>query len=734
MAPDSLFESLDLTPLAPLDSGLRQLVARYLVQASFEAGHRDALSPGVWILVHGTARVALGVSHDVLAPKSCVGTETLWGGAPLTHEIEATTACRWLYLSAASFRALTETDSKAALALLLALLKSSALTARRADFRAPASVEPELEPAPSSTAGLHPRATSVVIQLHDGERVVPSGTSCDALLPEQFEHLPVVAALIDNKASSLSTALTSSCRLRPLTTRHWEGQRIYRHSLALLALEAAKRIAPDLPVRMGPSVGFGRRILAGRLVNSELRDFANRLEAEMHRLRSSPLAVYEGHWTVAEARDYFASQGWEHAQQLLDTWRDATVPMVSYGNVYALNTSPLVTRASALDGCFILYDENLALLAYGKRSASTPRPSETIPPSALSAVGDLAQPAPRSTHRLLLGQARANHDVEHQEQAWLGALGVGSVGAFNRACVTGSVPGLIRVAEGFQEKRLSVIADEIQARADEIDIVCIAGPSASGKTTFIRRLSVQLQVNGIQPVALGLDDYYVDRHRTPRDETGDYDFESLAAIELGLLEEHLTRLIAGETVKTARFDFANGQSHPTGGSELRLRPRDVLLLEGIHGLNPALLGSIPARRVFRIFVCPLMQLAFDQLSSVHASDVRLIRRIVRDRHARGYNAAETIARWPKVRAGERQHIYPFQANSDAVFDSALVYELSVLRVYAERYLLEVPDSHASYATAFRLMHLCDRFVSIYPDHVPATSILREFVGGSGFES
>lgn len=580
----------------------------------------------------------------------------------------------------------------------------------------------------------HPHPRMLTIQLPDGERFVPSGTPIEESLPERYEHLPVVAALVDGKATSLMSPLTSGCRLAPLTTRHWEGQRIHRHSLALLTLEAAKRVAPDLPVRMGPSVGFGRRILVGKLVNSALRDFADRLEAEMHRLRSAPLRVTEEHWTVAEAREYFARQGWDHAQQLLDTWRDATVPMVSYGSVYALNTTPVITRASALDGCFILYDENLVLLAYGKRAHVKPPPARTLPPNALSAVGDLEQPAPRSTHRLLLGQAHANHDVEHQEQAWLQALGVGSVGAFNRACVTASVPELLRVAEGFQEKRLTVIADEIQRRADEVDIVCIAGPSASGKTTFIRRLSVQLQVNGIHPVAIGLDDYYVDRARTPRDETGDYDFEALEAIDLPLLEAHLSRLVAGEPVKTARFDFATGQSHPNGGREIALRPRDVLLLEGIHGLNPALLGNISEARVFRIFVCPLMQLAFDQLSSVHASDVRLIRRIVRDRHGRGYSAAETIARWPKVRAGERKHIYPFQANADSVFDSALVYELSVLRVYAERYLLEVPQTHPSYTTAFRLMHLLDRFVSIYPDHVPATSILREFVGGSGFET
>lgn len=719
MAPDNVSDSFDLTPLRVLDRGARELIARHLVEASFETGHRETLPPGLWILVQGSARSSLPGRSEALGPGSVLGSETLWSAATLPREVEAVTACRWLCLRPASFHAVSEADASTGLRLLLALLGSG--------------VSPT-PPTPASGQPPHPRPTTVVLRLHDHELVVPTGTTLHELLPERHENLPVVAALVDNKATSLMTAVTSNCRLAPLTTRHWEGQRVHRHSLALLALEAARRIAPDLPVRMGPSVGFGRRILAGKLVNSKLRGFANELEAEMARMRSAPLQVSEEHWTVAEARAYFARQGWDHAQQLLDTWRDVTVPMVSYGSVYALNTSPVVTRASALDGCFILYDDNLVLLAYGKRTQETAHPSRTLPPSALSVVGDLEQPAPRSTHRLLLGQAHANHDVEHQEQAWLQALGVGSVGAFNRACVTGSVPELIRVAEGFQEKRVTVIADEIQRRADEIDIVCIAGPSASGKTTFIRRLSVQLQVNGIQPVALGLDDYYVDRPRTPRDETGDYDFEALAAIDLPLLEEQLSRLVTGELVQTARFDFTSGQSHPTGGRELRLRSRDVLLLEGIHGLNPALLGSIPAGRVFRIFVCPLMQLAFDQLSSVHASDIRLIRRIVRDRHGRGYSAAETIARWPSVRAGERKHIYPFQANSDAVFDSALVYELSVLRVYAERYLLEVPDTHASYATAFRLMQLLDRFVSIYPDHVPATSILREFVGGSGFDT
>jgi uridine kinase len=295
------------------------------------------------------------------------------------------------------------------------------------------------------------------------------------------------------------------------------------------------------------------------------------------------------------------------------------------------------------------------------------------------------------------------------------------------------VPQLIRVAEGFQEKRITLIADAVQREFDHIDAICIAGPSSSGKSTFIRRLCVQLQVNGINPVALGLDDYYIDRELTPRDETGDYDFEAFDAIQLPLLHDHLRRIFDGQAVQTARYHFAEGKSDPKGGAVISLGERDILVLEGIHGLNPLLLSDTPPERVFRVFICPLAQLAFDHLSRVHASDVRLVRRIVRDRHSRGHSAADTIARWPKVRAAERKYIFPYQTNADAVFDTSLIYELSVLRVYAERYLLEVPRDSAAYSTAFRLLHELSRFVSIYPDHVPPTSILREFIGGSGFE-
>lgn len=682
------------------------------------AGTRELLAPGLWGLLGGRARLLTSGGQVELRAGTLWGVESLWRhdlAMPLLHGIEAT---EWLHLAAADYQLLRVEQPGLALSLLHALLESA--TARDGTT---------LERALSLR-------TSVSVVVSGQSRQVRTGTRYAELLPERAGGLPVVAALVDHKATSLSTPVTSGGRVEPLTARDWEGQRIYRHSLALLALEAAHRVRPGPAVRMGPSVGFGRRVLVQGHTGAQLDQLARNVEAQMNELITDDLQLSEEHWAVDEARDYFADHGWSESAQLLGTWRGRSVPVASYGDVYVLNVSPVLPHTAMLDGFFFLHDQDVLLLVYGARSRkSLVRPSESMPPHALTVVGETTpDSAPQSTRGLLLGQARANHDVEHEEQAWLKALGVTSIGAFNQACISGSVPELIRVAEGFQEKRLTVIADEIHRRETEIDIVCIAGPSSSGKTTFIQRLCVQLQVNGIQPVALGLDDYYVDRVSTPRDATGDYDFEALEALQLGLLHEHLASLLAGETVTSARYAFDEGKSYPTGGREIRLGKRDVLLVEGIHALNPALLGDVPARRVFRIFVCPLMQLAFDHLSRVHASDVRLIRRIVRDRHSRGYDAAQTIERWPKVRAGERQHIYPFQLNADAVFDASLVYELSVLRVYAERYLLEVPRTHPSYKTAFRLMHMLDGFVSIYPDHVPPTSILREFIGGSGFEN
>lgn len=573
------------------------------------------------------------------------------------------------------------------------------------------------------------------------------GTAVGGLLPETEDGLPVVAALVDGIAVSLASPLRSTCTIRPLTPRDWEGQRIQRRSLALLALEAAHLVVSDYTVRVGPSFGFGQRLIVQRadgvapepipLVGAELTKFAAALEAAMGELLSRGLNLRRENWSLEQAQQTFAGQGWSEAAELLRTWRDHIVPVVSYGETYAIDMGPVVTRANALGAFYITGEDDLLMLIYGRRTADQAPSTHTVPIVALEAVGEPAPHCERpKTHRFLVNQVRSSaldsKGQSFEEQAWLRASGVRSIGSFNRVCIEGSVPDLIRVAEGFHEKRISAIADEIASRGDAIDIVSIAGPSSSGKSTFIQRLCVQLKVNGITPVGLGLDDYYVDRELTPRDESGDYDFEALNALNLELLNQHTTALLRGEAVRTPRFDFVKGKAELESGKLVTLGPRDVLLIEGIHGLNPELLRAVPVSRVYRIMVCPLMQLALDHATRVHASDVRLIRRIVRDRHGRGRDAAETIERWPKVRAGERRYIYPHQTFADAVFDSSLVYELSVLRVYAERYLLEVPRNHAAQTTANRLLRFLDRFVGIYPDHVPGTSILREFIGNSSF--
>ena len=568
-----------------------------------------------------------------------------------------------------------------------------------------------------------PRRTTLDVTVAGRPRRARTGTPLEDLLPKYDQGRLIVAALVDKKALSLVSPLSSDCTVEALTADHWEGQRIYRHSQALVLLAAGRRVDRSLRLRMGHSVGFAQRVIAEGVNPGDLGRVAADLERTMREMIEEDSLIREEWWTVDEAKAHFAAAGWHDVAQLLDLWREPAVPLVACGEVYLLSFGALLSSAGKLSKEFrVLADDGALLMVYGTPLAEGPLLSESTAPSASAA---------RVQHARAVSQQASS--MTRDQDRWLETLSITSIGAFNRACIGADVSQLIRVSEGFQEKRIGRIADDIHSRGASVKVVCIAGPSSSGKTTFIKRLRVQLQVNGINPVSVSLDDYYVDRDETPRDEEGDYDYEAFEALRVPLLQEHTSRLLAGETLRTARYNFATGASNAEGGAEISLGERDILMLEGIHGLNPMLLSTLPADSVYRVFACPLAQLPFDRLTRVHASDVRLIRRIVRDRHTRGATAAMNIMRWPSVRAGERKHIFPYQHHADAVFDSSLIYELSVLKVFAERYLLEVPQSDAAYATAFRLLGLLDRFVTIYPDHVPPTSILREFIGGSGFE-
>ena len=311
---------------------------------------------------------------------------------------------------------------------------------------------------------------------------------------------------------------------------------------------------------------------------------------------------------------------------------------------------------------------------------------------------------------------------------WLRLLGVDSVSALNEAIANGRIREVILVSEALHEERIAHIAGEIVRRQDKVRLVLVAGPSASGKTTFSKRLSVQLLAHGARPFALELDDYFVDRELTPKDENGEYDFESLGALDVALFNQHLLALMNGEEVQLTRFNFKAGRREK--GETVRLGPDHIIIVEGIHGLNPQLVPSVPEEYIYRVYVSALTQLNIDRHNRVPTTDTRLIRRIVRDATYRGYSAEDTLNRWGSVRRGEKWHIFPYQENADVMFNSALAYELAVLKPLAEPLLLQVEHTSPRHVEAKRLLTFLQWFEPCGPDLVPDNSILREFIGGS----
>jgi len=558
-----------------------------------------------------------------------------------------------------------------------------------------------------------------------GPIVVGTGALAGTLLPQSFRGAPVVGATANRTPISLDAAVVANSTLEPLTTAGEAGRAILFRSMSLVLLEAARRIAPDGPlIRMGPIFEeAGRLFIAeGAIADDPPAAFATRLESEMRSLIREDLPMRDEVWSVDEARAELTDNGAPDAAGLIAHAREATTTITQCGRTHAINMGvPVLPRTSHLK----------QLLPFRIDVDASASQRYFLRLDNLGATGAASS-----------RKARFDGDMPEARARWMRVLGIRNVGEYNHYCVGSGgqlVPELIRVAEGFHEKWIGEIADRIcrqQSRA-----IAIAGPSSSGKTTFIKRLIVQLRINGRRPVPISLDDYYVDRKRTVRDEDGGYDFEAFEAIDARLLADHLQRLLKGEEVATARYDFVTGTSKPSGGAVLRLcEPSDVLVIEGIHGLHPALATMLSDGRdgttttaTYRIFVHPADTISFDRLNTLAPEDVRLLRRIVRDRHQRNYPAAETILRWASVRRGELLHIFPHQDNADVIFDSSLAYEISVLKTYAERYLLEVPASHPAFTTAYRLRKLIDQFVAIHPDHVPPGSVLREVIGGSGFD-
>jgi uridine kinase len=322
-------------------------------------------------------------------------------------------------------------------------------------------------------------------------------------------------------------------------------------------------------------------------------------------------------------------------------------------------------------------------------------------------------------------------EIFKEHHSWQKIIGVNTVGDFNSAVQNGFTTDMINVSEALQEKRISQIADTIATRKG-LKLVLIAGPSSSGKTTFCKRLSIQLLANGIRPVQISLDDYFVDRENTPKDANGEYDYESIYSLNIPLINEQFRALFKGEEVELPKYNFQNGRSE-SGGKKLHLDPNNVLVVEGIHALNPELTAQIPAEQKFKIYISALTTILLDDHNYIPTTDNRLLRRIIRDYKYRGMSAQDTIHRWPSVRSGEKKWIFPYQENADVMFNTAMIFELAVIRQQAEPLLELVPESSDEYSEAYRLRKFL-RYISPIPNRaLPPTSLLREFLGGSSFK-
>jgi uridine kinase len=632
-----------------------------------------------------------------LEPGDVFGELALVGCAP-TERVLAMSDLRLARLSASAYAVLAAAQPKAAFHLAQGVLRIVADRLHSAQARAG-----ERDRTASGAQGAS--TTGPTLHGHDDA----AGLRVGDRLPRELEGAPVVAARDGERLLALDALTTEAAVLTPITTRDWEGRDIYRRSAGLVLLEAARQLG--IRLQLGPSITTGRLVFPAS--GGDRAALAQALDARLHQLRRAAIAIQEELWSVPDAIELFRAQDDPGARLLLEDSVEAVVTLLRCGETRVVVPRPLLPHAGLLDDVHVVEHPLGLLLDFGSR-IRTELPRRPVPTLALE-----------------LRAPRYGAPMTRSEAQWLSLLGIESVGTFNRVCVQGKVVELIRVSEGFHEKRIAEIADQIKHRG-KVQIVAVAGPSSSGKTTFIKRLLVQLRVNGIEPLELSLDDYFLDRAQRKRDAHGEEDFEALEALNLTQLRADLGVLLRGGAVRPPRYDFQHGLSRPAAGAELRLDERSLLLLEGIHALNPQLYGTARRSSAFNVFIHPATSLPFDRLSSLEPADVRLLRRIVRDRHQRGFATLETLSRWPSVRRAERVHIFPFQAEADAVFDSSLIYEVSVLRVYAERYLLEVPRTSPVAPSARRLRQLLQLFVPIHPDHVPPTSLLREFIGGSGF--
>ncbi len=547
----------------------------------------------------------------------------------------------------------------------------------------------------------------VQVILPDGKvGTYPGGRSLLAISKDVQHHYPakILAAVVNNELLELGQEIDGPALIRflDLTTR--EGARIYHRSLTLLLITAVYELFPDAVIKVEHSISKGLYCEVEKEPALSAGD-VSLLEKRMWHMVNQDIPLKKRRVTLAEAKEVFTRQGFDDKVKLLKYWPKDYLSLYSLGK-----------PEDALYGYHVPSSGFLHLFAL-----------EYYPPGLILRFPDENDPSvipPFVEQPKLFG-------IFREAERWGKILGFDTTSAMNELIEQGRGPEVVRVAEALHEKKVAQIADLIAERKDEICVILIAGPSSSGKTTFAQRLRTQLMVNGIQPYPISLDDYFVDRDNTPLDESNKPDFEHIEAIDLPLFNQHLLRLINNEEVEIPTFNFATG-TREYHGRRLKLEKGQPLIIEGIHGLNERLTQSIPRARKFKIYISALTALNIDRHTRIHTTDTRLLRRIVRDNQYRGTDAVTTISRWPSVRRGEERNIFFLQEEADVMFNSSLVYELAVIRLYAEPLLKNIDRDKNEYIDARRLLTFLSFFVPMEPHDVPSNSILREFIGESCF--
>ena len=537
---------------------------------------------------------------------------------------------------------------------------------------------------------------------------VKEGTTLSDLAKQvQLPQEPIILlAYMDGKLRELFTPMTKDCHVRFVTLKEQAGYMAYKRTATLMFLKACEDLlGTGATTKIALDYSIGNSIFCDFLEDRVIDEaFARSIQKRMEELAKANLPITKRSLDTDQAAKYFDRIGFKGKKELFQFRRESKMNIYSldgYDNYFYGYMAPSTGYISAF---LVSAYQHGVVLQIPKRKQT----EEIVP----------FTPQPKLFH------------VMQRSREWTKTMGVDTVGALNDEITHGNINHLILLQEGLQEKLLADIADEIVSKNKRI--ILIAGPSSSGKTTFSHRLSIQLQIAGLTPHPVSMDDYFLDRELSPRDENGNYNFETIASLDVDLLTKHINQLLDGEEIDVPSYNFITGKRE-YHGHKLKIGEKDVLVMEGIHGLNGTLTNEIPEDAKYRIYVSALNQINLDEHNRIPSSDGRLLRRIVRDAMTRGHDARETISRGDSVRKGEEDNIFPYQEEADVMFNSAQIYEIAVLKQYAEPLLFAVPRDCPEYQEAKRLLKFLEYFLNIPSEAIPKTSLLREFIGGSCFE-